>query len=87
MGWNMNRKLRPFCVSVLLLLLFLELRSLYGIEARTLDVKKLDCSVGGIDSKTTSQTSLGTMMHSGPSPGGKGHKTRKKFKDYGPSPS
>ncbi|KAE9589371.1 hypothetical protein Lal_00000392 [Lupinus albus] len=92
MGWNMDRKLRSFCVSVLLLLLCLDLQLLYAIEARTLDLKMLDCFVGGIDSKTCSKTSLGTMMHSGPSPGGKGHTARKdvarvltKLKDFDPS--
>ncbi|OIW12880.1 hypothetical protein TanjilG_24813 [Lupinus angustifolius] len=89
----MDRKLRHFCVSTILLLLCLDLQLLYAIEARPLEVKKLDSSVRGIDSKAAARKSLRTMMHSGPSPGGKGHKSRKedarilrKLKDSGPSP-
>ncbi|KAK7269883.1 hypothetical protein RIF29_22669 [Crotalaria pallida] len=93
MGWNMSRKVRPLCVSAILLLLFLQLQLPYEIEARSLEVKKFNSSVRGIDSNSTARTSLWTMLHSGPSPGGKGHKSRKmvarvlrKLTDSGPSP-
>lgn len=93
MGLNMDRKVRPFYVSTLFLLLCLDLQLLYGIAARPIEVNKLVTSVGRIDSKAIARTSLWTMMHSGPSPGGKGHMSRtedgrilRKLKDSGPSP-
>ncbi|KAG4910239.1 hypothetical protein JHK87_056355 [Glycine soja] len=62
----MDRKVKPFIVSALLLLLFLHLQLLSGIEARPLEVRKLD---------STTQR-MWAMLHSGPSPGGKGHKSK-----------
>ncbi|KAF1879676.1 hypothetical protein Lal_00033334 [Lupinus albus] len=70
----MDMKLRPFCVSALLLLLCLDLQLLYGIEAWPLEVKKLDSSALEIDSKAAPRKSLKTMLKSGPSPGGCGHR-------------
>ncbi|XLU32416.1 hypothetical protein S245_068482, partial [Arachis hypogaea] len=55
-------KVRIFCFSVLMLLLVLHFLAAAAAAARPLEVN------------TTART-VWTMMHSGPSPGGKGHKS------------
>ncbi|KAK7343486.1 hypothetical protein VNO77_12266 [Canavalia gladiata] len=79
----MDRKVKRLYVSALLLLLCFHLQLLSGIAARPLEVRKID---------STAQR-MWAMMHSGPSPGGKGHKfgshdaqNPRKLKQSVPSP-
>ncbi|KOM36265.1 hypothetical protein LR48_Vigan02g241500 [Vigna angularis] len=68
MQWSslMDRKMKLFYVTALLLLLLLHLQLLSCITARPLEVRKLD--------NTAHKTMA--MLHSGPSHGGKGHKSQ-----------
>ena len=61
----MDIKVKSFIVSALILVLFLHLRLLPGTAARPLEIRKLE---------STSQR-MWAMLHSGPSSGGKGHKS------------
>ncbi|KAK7390946.1 hypothetical protein VNO78_19169 [Psophocarpus tetragonolobus] len=70
MQWSslhvMDRKVKPFYVTVVLVLLCLNLELLCGIEGRPLEVRELDSTI---------QRMMMAMLHSGPSQGGKGHKS------------